>query len=131
MIINLLAKSPGPGEVTTREPGITNPVLSNTLRDLLSRDNPGYLFLQLLLHNLIILVFVIAALVFFFMFIIGGIQWMTSGGDKAATEAARGRITAALIGLVIVFLVYAILNFINTFLGINLVYLDISRLFLK
>jgi hypothetical protein len=131
MISYLLAKSPGPGEVTTKEPGITNPVLSNPLRDLLSRDNPGFLFLQLLLHNLIVLIFVIAILVFFFMFIIGGIQWMTSGGDKAATESARGKLTAAIIGLVIVFLVYAILNLIEILFGFDLTRIDISRLFLK
>ena len=96
---------PGVGQVS-----ITNPVLSENLLAILAGENPGLVFLQLLLHNLIILIFVIAALVFFFMFILGGIQWMTSGGDKAATESARGKITAALIGLVIVFLVYAILN---------------------
>jgi len=110
---------------------ITNPVLSQTLLDILAEPNPGLVFLQLLLHNLIILVFIIAALTFFFMFIIGGIQWMTSGGDKAATEAARGRITAAIIGLVIVFLVYAILKLIDTLLGIDLTEIDISGLFLE
>lgn len=110
---------------------ITNPVLSETLTTILAGENPGLTFLQLLLHNIIILIFVIAALAFFFMFIIGGIQWMTSGGDKAATESARGRITAALIGLVIVFSVYAILKLIDTLLGIDLTTLDISGLFLE
>lgn len=33
----------------------------------------------------------------------GGIQYMSSGGDKVAVEQARGRITAALVGLLIVF----------------------------
>ena len=113
------------------EQQITNPVLSETLLKILAGENPGLVFLQLLLHNLIILIFVIAALIFFFMFIAGGIQWMTSGGDKAATEAARGRITAALIGLVIVFLVYAILKLIDVLLGIDLTEIDISRLFLE
>ena len=110
---------------------ITNPVLSETLSKILSQENPGLVFLQLLLNNLIILVFVIAILVFFFMFIAGGIQWMTSGGDKAATESARGRITAALIGLLIVFMVYAILTLIKTFFGFDLTQIDISRLFLE
>ena len=77
------------------------------------------------------LVMVIAALVFFFLLIIGGIQWMTSGGDKAATESARGRITAAFIGLIIVFAVYAILALIKTFFGFDVTEIDISQLFLK
>lgn len=72
-----------------------------------------------LISNIIALVFIIAALIFFFMLVIGGVQWMLSGGDKAATESARGRITAALIGLVIVFAAWAIMKLIETFLGIS------------
>lgn len=113
------------------EKQITNPVLSKTLTEILEGENPGLVFLQLLLHNLIILVFIIAALAFFFMFILGGIQYITSGGEKTATESARGRITAALIGLIIVFLIYAILKLIENFFGFDLTQIDISGLFLE
>jgi len=75
----------------------------------------------LLISAIISFVFIVAALIFFFMLIVGGIQWMTSGGDKAATEAARGRITSALIGLVIVFAAWAIMMLIQTFLGITII----------
>lgn len=74
-----------------------------------------------LITAIIGIILIIAALIFFFMLLIGGIQWMTSGGDKAATEAARGRITAALIGLVIVFAAWALMRLIETFLGINVI----------
>jgi len=77
-----------------------------------------YTDLGSLISNLIALVFIIAALIFFFMLVIGGVQWMLSGGDKSATEAARGRITAALIGLVIVFAAWAIMKLIEQFFGI-------------
>ena len=40
-----------------------------------------------------------------------------SGGDKANTEAARNQITAALVGLVIVFAAWAILTLVDTFFG--------------
>ena len=89
------------------------------------------LTLQGMISGAVKLVMIVAALVFFFLLIVGGIQWMTSGGDKAATESARGRITAALIGLVIVFMVYAILTLIKTFFGFDLTQIDISRLFLE
>lgn len=62
---------------------------------------------------------VIAALVFFFILVIGGIRWIASGGDKAQTEAARNQITAALVGLVVVFAAWAILALIKTFFGID------------
>jgi hypothetical protein len=75
------------------------------------------------------IVMVVAALVFFFLLIVGGIQWMTSGGDKAATESARGRITAALIGLVIVFSAWAIATLLNTlFPGVDIFDLKIPSL---
>jgi hypothetical protein len=66
------------------------------------------------------LTLVVAALVFFFILVIGGIRWIVSGGDKANTEAARSQITAALVGLVIVFAAWAIVQLINTFFGINI-----------
>lgn len=63
---------------------------------------------------------VIAAVVFFFILVIGGIKWIMSGGDKAQTEGARNQITAALVGLVIVFAAWAIVALINTFFKINI-----------
>lgn len=69
---------------------------------------------------LIVLLIIIAAIVFFFMLLIGGIRWITSGGDKANTEAARNQVTAALVGLVIVFAAWAILQLIEAFFGINI-----------
>ncbi|MGB6838808.1 MAG: hypothetical protein WBD86_03680 [Microgenomates group bacterium] len=66
------------------------------------------------------LILVIAALVFFFILVIGGIRWIVSGGDKTNTETARNQITAALVGLVIVFAAWAIVQLINTFFGIDI-----------
>jgi hypothetical protein len=73
------------------------------------------------------LVLVIAALVFFFILVIGGIRWIASGGDKANTEAARAQITAALVGLVIVFAAWAIVQLINTFFGVNIFELTLPK----
>ncbi len=68
----------------------------------------------------IVLILIIAAIVFFFILIIGGVRWITSGGDKAATEAARSQITSALVGLVIVFAAWAILQLIELFFGVDI-----------
>ena len=64
-------------------------------------------------------VIVIAGLLTFAFLVWGGIEWLTSGGDKEKYEAARGRITAAVIGLVIVVSAWAILNVITNFLGLT------------
>ena len=78
-----------------------------------------------IISAVIVLVLVAAALIFFFMLVWGGIRYITSGGDKGQTEAARGQITAALIGLVIVFAAWAIINLVNLFFGINILNLNL------
>lgn len=77
---------------------------------------------------LIRLTVVVAAIVFFFILVIGGIRWIASGGDKAQTEAARNQITAALVGLVIVFAAWAIVALINTFFHVNIFSLAIPSI---
>lgn len=62
---------------------------------------------------------IVAAILTFAFLIWGGIQWITSGGDKAQYEAARGRIVAALIGLAIVAAAYAIMQLVGHFFGID------------
>jgi hypothetical protein len=80
----------------------------------------GSLTLPGILSALIRLTVVVAAVVFFFILVIGGIKWIASGGDKAQTESARNQITAALVGLVIVFAAWAIVALINTFFGVDI-----------
>ncbi|MBI4065074.1 hypothetical protein HY409_01765 [Candidatus Gottesmanbacteria bacterium] len=64
---------------------------------------------------------IISALLAFFFLILGGIQWITSGGDKTAMEAARNKITHAIVGLVIVGAAWAIMILIQQFLGITII----------
>lgn len=88
----------------------------------------GGLTIPTMVSALIRFTVVIAAIVFFFILVIGGIRWIASGGDKAQTEAARNQITAALVGLVIVFAAWAIVALINTFFGIDIFSLAIPTI---
>lgn len=80
----------------------------------------GSLTVPGIISALIRLTVVVAAIVFFFILVIGGIRWIASGGDKAQTEGARNQITAALVGLVIVFAAWAIVALINTFFHVDI-----------
>jgi len=62
----------------------------------------------------------IAAILAFLYLILGGIQWITSGGDKSGMEAARNKITAAIVGLIIVAAAWAIMMLIGNFIGFNI-----------
>lgn len=74
------------------------------------------------------LILILAALLFFFMLVLGGIQWIVSGGDKTGSENARKKITSALIGLAIVFSAWAIVSLIGSLFGINIFNFTIPKL---
>ena len=63
------------------------------------------------------LLFLVAAVLAIIYLILGGIRWITSGGDPKGVEAARKQITYAILGLVIVVLAYLIVNLVGNFLG--------------
>lgn len=66
--------------------------------------------------GLISFIFILAAITALIFLLIGGIRWITSGGDKSNIEGARDSIIAAIVGLVIIFLSYVILNLVLHFL---------------
>lgn len=65
--------------------------------------------------GLINLIFILAVVVALLYLIWGGFKWLVSGGDKTAVQGAREHIVAAIVGLVIIFLSYFILNFVVGF----------------
>jgi hypothetical protein len=67
------------------------------------------------------LLLIISAILAFLYLILGGIQWITAGGDKAGMEAARNKITHAIVGLIIVGAAWAIMLLVQQFLGINII----------
>ena len=61
----------------------------------------------------------LAGLAVFVMLIIGGWQYITSGGDKQASQKARNTLTFAILGLVLLIGSWFILRFIKYFTGVN------------
>ena len=104
---------------------ITNPAFEGSP---LGGIATGKEFFQKLIPNLVGLAFVVGAIIFFFIMIIGAIQWISSGGDKTAIEGARGKIVNALVGFVILLSLFALLKVIEGFFGIDILILDIGPL---
>jgi hypothetical protein len=71
-----------------------------------------------MIQGIIRIAFVVAVILTFVFLLWGGIQWITSGGDKAKYEEARNRITAALIGLAIVALAWLVIKLVTYFFGL-------------
>ncbi|MFA6424475.1 MAG: pilin [Candidatus Magasanikbacteria bacterium] len=72
------------------------------------------------------LALVIAGILAVIMIIVAGVQWTTSGGNSEMITSAKKRISGALIGLLIAYLSYTILNTINP----ALINLQLPRTFL-
>jgi uncharacterized Tic20 family protein len=71
---------------------------------------PSFIF------SLLLVIGVVIAIAFL---IYGGIKWALSGGDKAAVDAARKHIVAAIIGLVIIVTAFVIVGFVFQIIGIG------------
>jgi TRAP-type C4-dicarboxylate transport system permease small subunit len=61
-----------------------------------------------------------AIIVCLFFIIWGGVRWVTSGGDKTKVMEARSHIIAAVVGLVITFLVFLIFSVILSIFRLSL-----------
>lgn len=101
---------------------ISNPITGNL------NSNSGATFFVKFISAVVTIILVGGALVFFFMLIMGAIQWISSGGDKQAVQNARGRVTSALIGIVILFAVFAVAKLLEYFFGISILTIDIESL---
>lgn len=101
---------------------LTNPVLGNL------GSQTGESYFQKFVPATIGMAFLIGAIIFFFTLVIGAIQWISSGGDKQGLESARGKITNAMIGIILLFAAFALVNLIEIFFKINILSLDIGAL---
>lgn len=84
---------------------------------LFSNSDPDQFYL--LLTRVINFILLLAGIVAFFYVLLGGFYYLTSGGDQAGAQKGRSMIANALIGIVIIFLSYALVNFFIRLLGRN------------
>lgn len=96
---------------------LTNPVLPPALGS--GNYEQGGTIIGKLISSIGGLLFLFAFLLTFLYLIMGGIQWITGGGDKAQMETARNKITNAIVGLIIVAAAYAIFALVGRFLGLD------------
>ena len=83
----------------------------------LAATNNIVFVVRAIIRFILLVAFVLA----FVMLLIGGIRWITAGGDEKGVASARNMITAALIGLVIVLIAYALIRLVEIFFGVNII----------
>jgi cbb3-type cytochrome oxidase subunit 3 len=72
-------------------------------------------------RGLIRVIFLVGGVGVLIFFALGGIRWIFSAGDKQQIDQAKGMITAAVVGFVILALSYLILLLIGTFFKVEIV----------
>ena len=90
------------------------------LKSLGSGGLRGGAGINVILSNIVILLFSAAALAFVIMFLWGAVQMITSAGDKEAIAKARGKITWAIIGIFLMALSYFIFEVIQDITGFQI-----------
>jgi len=106
---------------------INNPALNQGLQDQLSPTNPGGFFTKLL-STFVTAALIIGGVYFFFTLVLGAISWMSAGGDKTKVEEAQSKIRNALIGVFILFAVFAIVKFVESVFGIQILNINVGAL---
>lgn len=72
------------------------------------------------IHAFVNLTLVIAILVALWFIVRGGLDMITSEGQKEKIKSARERVIFALVGLIFIFLSFTMINIIEAFFGFNL-----------
>ncbi len=72
-----------------------------------------------LFTNIVSAIVALSGVALFIMLLVGGFNFLFAGGDQKKLEQARGTLTGAIIGLVVIVSAYLILNTIGIFTGVT------------
>lgn len=103
----------------TAKAQITNPILEGDTGSDAAGAASGSLLFRLI-SGLLAFIMMVGAILVLVNLIQAAIEWIGSGNDTGKIEAARGRLTNALIGLIILSASYAVWLMVKQFLGISL-----------
>ena len=74
---------------------------------------------EALISSAVNLVLIVASILFVFNFLIGGIKFMLSGGNKEKRDSAKRQLMNAILGIIIIFSSWAVLGFVGEFFGVD------------
>ena len=76
--------------------------------------------LEKLISNTLVVLTVVAGIAFVLYFLLGGLNWITAGGDRGKVDKAKGMMTGGAIGLIIIVLSYSIVWIVGAALGLSI-----------
>jgi hypothetical protein len=106
---------------------IVNPALNSTIGNITNSGNFS-VGLQTFLRNLLNVALGLGGLFFFVNLLRGGFEYINAGGDKDKVHQAYERIKNSLMGVVIIFSVFAIIFIVETVFGLSIRNVNIPNL---
>ena len=73
-----------------------------------------------LISNVLVVLTIVAGISFTLYFLLGGLNWITAGGDKGKIEKAKGMMTNGAIGMIVIAVSYSIVWIVGKALGIDI-----------
>lgn len=83
------------------------------------KDIATFQSLEGVFQNLVQALTALVGVAIFIMFVVGGFSFLFSGGDQKKLEKARGTLTNAIIGVVVIVVAYLILLTIKALTGVD------------
>lgn len=75
---------------------------------------------EAIISNTLTVLTIVGGIMFAVFFVSGALNWITAGGEQQKIEKAKGMMTSAAIGLIIISLSYSITYIISQVVGINI-----------
>jgi hypothetical protein len=73
-----------------------------------------------LISNVLVVLTVVAGISFTLYFLLGGLNWITAGGDKGKIDKAKGMMTNGAIGMIVITVSYSVVWIVSKALGLNI-----------
>jgi len=105
------------GRLLSQLPGTNYNTVSSNATVKLGFTVPSF---DTVLSFIIRFFFIVSGLVALLYLLLGALSWITSGGNKESVDKAREKIQAALIGLILIFVVLAIVSVIENIFSLGL-----------
>lgn len=121
VLSQLILARADPGEIDFSDEGVN---LSVNLEDLMGslrggKMGPWYsLSIESLISALIPFIYVLAGLALLLMLLVGGFQLMMSAGDPKGVESGKNKVMYALIGFLIIFASYWLVQILQIVFGL-------------
>lgn len=109
---------------------LSSTVLTNPAFPSLESYSAGEFFSGLI-RAAIAIAFLVGFIVFVFMFISGGIAWISSGGNRGKIEEARSKLITALTGLAVLLLVFFVIQIIEAVFSVSITNINLTSFYLN